>query len=235
MSIFAIGTAVIWVMLVTESIFALALLLSGLSYRFRQKLVNIEASQRRTVFLNQLKMIQQLNSPNDIQDRLKSLQRESRIGSDGECYLVYSLLSKNADKEDLQAFIQTYLKSLERGSTRLCGFLAKTAPLVGLAGTLVGLQGAFTAFARQGGDAQIVVRSFSTAILTTLHGVLIAVMSISVAQLLYEPKLQEAALGFLEFGQAVQQHLHDIKQKLIGGSIKLCPENIRIPAKTEGN
>ncbi len=114
---------------------------------------------------------------------------------------------------DLQALSSAYLDlarndaaswvhSLDRGATRINTFLAKTAPLLGLAGTLAGISLSMSQFEEQSAEPRVIIHGFAVAIETTLFGIFVAILCMASNRLLWQPLQQEAAeiWGDLERG-----------------------------------
>jgi len=213
MNIYNIGALITWIVLITQSILALALVFSGVSYRLQQRRLQLETTRRQSTFLDQLKVIKQLNSTSDIHQRLESLKKETRFASDGPCYILGALLTRNLDQAAIETAIQIHIEAIEGGAIRLCIFLARTGPLVGLAGTFVGVQSALAIFGKEANDPRLVGSSFSTAVLTSLVGVWIAFACLSVSRLLWEPSLKKTMVELFEFGVAAQSYIRDIKER----------------------
>lgn len=214
MDIYLVAVSVTWAILGIESVFALALLFSGLSYRLLQRRAKAETVNKTTFFLNRLKAIQHLSSHRDIKVRLKSLTKKSQGARDGVSNIVHTLLTKNSGKTEVEAIIQAHIDAVERGALRLCAFLAKTAPLAGLAGTLIGVQNSLSAFSKQADSPQLVISGFATALLTTLSGVFTAILCVTVSRLIWEPGLQKTISYLTEFNLTAQSYILEIKQKL---------------------
>jgi hypothetical protein len=92
-------------------------------------------------------------------------------------------------RNDAAAWIQ----SLDRGATRINTFLAKTAPMLGLAGTLAGISLSMSQFEQRSAEPEVIIHGFAVAIETTLFGIFVAILCMASNRLLWQPLQQEAA------------------------------------------
>jgi biopolymer transport protein ExbB/TolQ len=87
-----------------------------------------------------------------------------------------------------------WIGQLDRGAARLGGLLTRTAPLMGLGGTLAGISMSMAEFAQKSADASQIINGFSVAIETTLYGIFVACFCQLAVRLFWQP-FQERAAG----------------------------------------
>ncbi len=99
----------------------------------------------------------------------------------------------------LSGLIRQLLGLTDNGARSLAIFLCKTAPLLGLAGTLIGISSALAAFSADAGSPEPIIAGFATAMGTTLWGILIAFAAIFSSRVLWQPAIAqtEAAISQL--------------------------------------
>ena len=132
---------------------------------------------------------------------------------DGAARVLCCLLARHGDYDAVEATVALHVGRSERGAIRLCSFLARTAPLAGLAGTLVGIQEALGEFALTG-DPQSVIGGFATAIQTTEIGVFVAITALITSRLLWEPPLKRRTSQLLEFALTAKPLIGDILARI---------------------
>jgi len=204
----------VWGVLIAESIIAAAMLLSGLSFRFRSAAARKSLAGQGREYLRRLGQIRTVND-RDVRWRFEDFCHlmAERPEHDGDAQVVCCLLARRGGYDAVEATVGLHIGRLERGVICLCSFLARTAPLAGLAGTLVGIQQALGMFASTG-DPQSVISGFAVAIETTLIGVLIAMMALSTSRLLWEPPLKRRMDQLLEFALAAQPIVEAIMRRI---------------------
>ncbi len=167
-----------WAILLIESLLGFACLLAGISFWWKARKNRTDAITLASTALNDVKAIAgtEADWKNESQravliDRCRS---ELAKREDGFGRVLHCLFTPKAEQAGIEALIGLHVHRLERGAIRLCGFLARTAPLAGLAGTILGVQQALNAFAANPGDTDAVISGFATALGTTLVGIVIA-------------------------------------------------------------
>jgi len=151
-----------------------------------------------------------------VKDKIESLKRQSQAGDDEVSHIMYSLLTKEMDKAGLEGIIHKHIDAVERGAVRLSAFLARTAPLAGLAGTLVGVQHALAGFSKQVDNPYQIVTGFSTALVTTLVGILVAILCVAISKLIWEPGLNKLMFQLFDFSLTARTYVCEIKRRLRG-------------------
>jgi biopolymer transport protein ExbB/TolQ len=91
----------------------------------------------------------------------------------------------------LAAQMQRYAGSQDGGAQRWLAFFVKAAPLLGLAGTLVGVSEGLASYAADPSSTNRIIEAFAFAILTTLWGVGIAVLGMATSRLMWQPYLEQ--------------------------------------------
>lgn len=113
------------------------------------------------------------------------------------------LLTPRRDWNAIESQLAAYAESLDRGARSLLGFLAKTAPQAGLAGTLIGVSRALAEF--QPGELNSFLHGFAFAFGTTLVGVAMSVVASAVARFVWQA---EVDARFLSLQRTACQLLH---------------------------
>lgn len=118
------------------------------------------------------------------------------------------LLGPTASWLAIQGHLLRYVNQLDGGAQRWIAFLVKTAPQLGLAGTLVGVSGGLAHFAADPSSTHLIIESFAFAITTTLWGVGIAVLGMCTSRLMWQPYLERV------YALAEQQATHVLHQSV---------------------
>ena len=113
------------------------------------------------------------------------------------------LLAPRRDWNAVESQLAAYAESLDDGARRLLGFLAKTAPQAGLAGTLIGVSRSLVEF--RPGELDSFLHGFAFAFGTTLLGVAMSVISSALARFLWQA---EVDARFLSLQQTACRLLH---------------------------
>lgn len=121
--------------------------------------------------------------------------------------VVDYLKEPGAEHAGIQAIVSLHVCRLERGAIRVCAFLAKCAPLAGLAGTLVGVAQALSHFSQQPDNPQPVIQGFATALGTTLAGIAVSFVSLG-AKAVWENVLIKTMGVLLEASLIVKARLN---------------------------
>lgn len=100
------------------------------------------------------------------------------------------LVEDGFDWQVIQSQLLRYVHQLDRGAQRWIAFLVKSAPLLGLAGTLVGVSEGLASYAADQSSTTRIIESFAFAISTTLWGVAIAVLGMCTSRLMWQPYLE---------------------------------------------
>ena len=231
MSAFTISAGAVWVLLIGQSVLALALLLAGVAHRLRDRHVQRAGEGLAASFLGHLRFIAWQCPAEKIPDQMRTIEkafgatgrRESGLAisaspghrargrgtspqhhSSGVPELVRHLLNRDANPSSIEIVVGLHTATIERGALRLCGFLARVAPLVGLGGTVLGIQQALAGYADHSTD---LMASFGLALQTTLAGVAIAFVALLTARLIWEPLLHRATARLLDLSLEAQSLL----------------------------
>jgi len=114
---------------------------------------------------------------------LRRLQLRSATELEG---LLGDALSPRTSIDELEASLSMSLSRMERGASRILGFVARSACLVGLIGTLLGVQLSLQAYAEDPRNVRVVLEGFGTAINTTLAGAAVAFCALCALKLLVQ-------------------------------------------------
>lgn len=188
----------IWSILGAESILALALLISGFCLRAREKRRAKSAREVARHYSSMLSLNGAARDPAWAMQCIKDVRSKATVDEDCLSGLMRYMLGHRVRTSEIQALIDVEIGRADRGAIRLCGFLARTAPLAGLAGTLIGVQAALSAFATNRTDPGLIVAGFSTALQTTLAGVVVAFVCMGASRLLIEPSLKRTAMAIFD-------------------------------------
>lgn len=219
----------VWGILGAESIVALALLISGLCFRARER---GHARTARTVaecYASILDLDGMAGEPEQAMRSLRHLRSEVGEGDDCISGLMKYMLGNKISAGEIQALIDVEIGKADRGAIRLCGFLARTAPLAGLAGTLVGVQAALSAFSTNRTDPGLIIAGFSTALQTTLAGVLVAFMCMGASRLLIEPWLKRTAMVIFDLAMDLAPRIRAVKSLAARASVLGSPTPVSAP------
>jgi biopolymer transport protein ExbB/TolQ len=194
---FAAGEGLVWGALGLVSVGVCAVCLRALAARAQDKLTR---HRHRTAYQA---FFQQLHNPSaDVEVLLDDLP-PSPVGA----FLKWRAQHGPAPAI-VEAKIASFVAAAEGNSTRLLDVAKVTSPLLGLAGTLLGLQHAFSQ-AHLGKAA--VEAGLATALYVTYAGLLIAIAAFCALRFLVDPVLErlEAELWEAEFAVAEALHVRE--------------------------
>jgi biopolymer transport protein ExbB/TolQ len=215
MNLNTVTSYLIWGILVAESVLGLALLISGLVFRSRQKQSVRSAARKAEYYASMLASAATAEDPAKGAACLKGVQRAASAASDCLSNLVALMLAHRVTVSEVQALIDAEIGKADRGAIRLCGFLARTAPLAGLAGTLVGVQASLSAFSVNRTDPGLIIAGFATAVQTTLAGIVVAFMCLGASRLLIEPRLKRTAMEMFDMSMRLVPKVQAAKAKVL--------------------
>ena len=192
---FAAGEGLVWGALGLASVGVCAVCLRALAARARGKLTRRRQRAACQAFYQQLR-----NPSADVEALLFDLPH-SPVG----VFLRWRAQHSPAPTT-VEAKIASLVADAEGNSTRLLDVAKVTSPLLGLAGTLLGLQQAFSQ-AHLGKAA--VEAGLATALYVTYAGLLIAIAAFCTLRFLVDPVLErlEAELWEAEFALAEAMHV----------------------------
>lgn len=101
--------------------------------------------------------------------------------------------------------VDRWLQSLDGNSTHLKMLLVKTAPLIGLAGTLAGIASSMGRFEQRVSDPGVIVHGFSVAIETTLYGIFVTCFCLLADRIFWKPLKDQARELWLEIEMQLAQ------------------------------
>lgn len=165
-------------LLVIESILGLALLIDAL-----------RAWLNRSVILAPLRsLLKSLQKSQPGQSEFKHPQRSAADHRSETPDLLQRAVEtlRNCGPQLLQQAqtdVDRWISSLDGGTSQLTSFLIKTAPQLGLAGTLAGISLSMNKFQSQSADTSVVIQGFAVALSTTLFGIGVACCGIAARRL----------------------------------------------------
>lgn len=211
-------------LLVVQSVLGLGLFFQGLiSTRLRKRQTLGALSAVQTILISYLEKSPQSGrrlTLLGVQFRVRALL-EKACCPDLIKRAAMEVISPKPNEQASMDFAMTWVRELDRGTQRLAGFLTKTAPLMGLGGTLTGISESMHAFGGNSDSPQMIVHGFAVAIETTLFGIFVAMICLLTSRLLWQPLLDDASKQWLE----VSQLLREIRQKAVPVSLHLAPTN----------
>ena len=101
--------------------------------------------------------------------------------------------------------VHRWLQSLDGNATHLKMLLVKTAPLIGLAGTLAGISSSMGRFEQRVSDPGVIVHGFSVAIETTLYGIFVTCFCLLADRIFWKPLKDQARDMWLEVEMQLAQ------------------------------
>jgi len=101
--------------------------------------------------------------------------------------------------------VHRWLQSLDGNATHLKMLLVKTAPLIGLAGTLAGIASSMGRFEQRVSDPGVIVHGFSVAIETTLYGIFVTCFCLLADRIFWKPLKDQARELWLEVEMQLAQ------------------------------
>ena len=202
MNLNAIASCIVWGILIAESIVGLALLFSGVIIRITESKTSRQAAKQTDKYLSNIDAIRLAGEKRHIV--VRALKAATASDSTFIGRLVDHMLAQGTRLSDIQTLIELQISKTERGADRVCSFIARTAPLAGLAGTLVGVQAALSAFSADRADPNHVISGFATAVQTTLAGIFVAFMCLVTSRLLFEPRLKKTAIEIFEMAMRLR-------------------------------
>jgi biopolymer transport protein ExbB/TolQ len=232
MSMNTIICGLIWAILGVESVMALALLISGFFLAAREKKRVKSTIQVAGDYSLMLSLDGATRDPVRAMECFKDLENE--VSADSGCLagLTKYMLGHRVRADEMQSLIDVEIGRADQGAIRLCGFLAKTAPLAGLAGTLLGVQAALSAFSTNRTDPGLIVAGFSTALQTTLAGVLVAFMCMGTSRLLIEPRLKRTALSIFDMAMGLALRIESVKRLASKAVVSGLTTTVKAPSQT---
>jgi biopolymer transport protein ExbB/TolQ len=202
MNLNAIASYIVWGILIAESIVGLALLFSGVIIRITESRTTRQAAKQTDKYLKNINAIRLTGEKRRI--AVRALKADTTSDSTFIGRLVDHMLARGTRLSDIQTLIELQISKTERGADRVCSFIARTAPLAGLAGTLIGVQAALSAFSADRADPNHVISGFATAVQTTLAGIFVAFMCLATSRLLFEPRLKKTAIEIFEMAMRLR-------------------------------
>jgi biopolymer transport protein ExbB/TolQ len=227
MTLSSVASVFLWTLLIGESVTAVALLFAAVSFRLRHPKRLRHASESAVAILAEMQRVgggQFSLESRRIVSWIDELKQTASKQTDGFSGVLRYLLSPQAEHAGIESVIALHLGQMERGAIRLCSFLAKTAPLAGLGGTLLGVSDALKAFAAKPGDPSVVIGGFATAIDTTLVGILITFVCLGTSRLIWEPLLSKTLGELMEHALLLKSHLGQLRSKITPTSNGKIPE-----------
>ena len=202
MNLNAIASYIVWGILIAESIVGLALLFSGVIIRITESRTTRQAARQTDQYLRKIDAIRLAGEKRRVV--VRTLKAVTASDSTFIGRLVDHMLARGTRLSEIQTLIELQISKTERGADRVCSFIARTAPLAGLAGTLVGVQAALSAFSADRADPNHVISGFATAIQTTLAGIFVAFLCLATSRLLFEPRLKKTAIEIFEMAMRLR-------------------------------
>ena len=205
----------IWALLFGESVLALALLVSGISWRLKGQRAGRQAMATGRSYLSRLRGALHAGTGKAALQAKNAIRADASHKTDAISSISRQLVARDLGQDEVDVLISLHIGKLERGAVRLCGLVARTAPLLGLAGTLVGVQMALSAFAQSATEPQLVLEGFATAILTTLAGILVALLCLATSRLLWEPLIRKTMHDLMEMALTLKADLWEVEQLIV--------------------
>ena len=202
MNLNAIASYIVWGILIAESIVGLALLFSGVIIRITESRTTRQAARQTDQYLRKIDAIRLAGEKRRVV--VRTLKAVTASDSTFIGRLVDHMLARGTRLSEIQTLIELQISKTERGADRVCSFIARTAPLAGLAGTLVGVQAALSAFSADRADPNHVISGFATAIQTTLAGIFVAFLCLATSRLLFEPRLKKTAIEIFDMAMRLR-------------------------------
>lgn len=200
----------IWTALIVESILALSLLFSGFGHRLRERGGAARRKNLATRYRRSIQVATKTGGLDAVRDALAAISDSARCRRDEISRIVHHILSSGTDLASIEAMVAIHIGRLEKGAVRLCAFLAKTAPLLGLAGTLVGMQACLSAHSTVSeSPKQAISAGLGTAMNTTLFGIVVAFMCVLTGRLFWEHSLKRTTVDMVESALAMRGPLLD--------------------------
>ena len=128
---------------------------------------------------------------------------------------VLFTVGPESDDEAATTCVASWIQNLDRGAQRIGGFLTKTAPLMGLGGTLTGISESMHAFGGNATSPEVIVHGFAVAIETTLYGIFVAIFCLMATRLLWQPILEDASGMWLD----ISNILRSLRQKSVSSTV----------------
>lgn len=184
-------------LLMAQSIFALGLLFQAIvSSRIRRPKL-IRAIKERTSMLERRSTEQNGSSKKD-KRRVVSESQEPAIDE-----LIHACRQDNSTQPlMIAALCDRLIRMVDGGARSYAAFLSKTAPLLGLAGTLLGISEALMSFSGDSSSQNLIIRGFAIAIGTTLWGILIAFAAMFASRLIWQPVISDVQTALLHLIKA---------------------------------
>ena len=202
----------IWALLFGESVLALALLVSGIGWRWKGRRAGRQAMAAGQRHLNRLRVALNAGTGKAARQAKIAIRADASDKADAISSISRHLVARDLGQDEVDVLISLHIGKLERGAVRLCGLVARTAPLLGLAGTLVGVQMALSAFAQSATEPQMVLEGFATAILTTLAGILVALLCLATSRLLWEPLIRKTMHDLMEMALMLKAAMWEVEK-----------------------
>ncbi|MBD3335552.1 MAG: hypothetical protein GF355_08545 [Candidatus Eisenbacteria bacterium] len=178
-------TSLVWFLLALASCLALGLLLDGFWLRLR---LDRAARRGRALLARARDGVSRecrADGPQSVQGLRRELAALKHPVSDFYRWLLNP--DRTGDPELKAVMI---VRDLDKGRTATSLTVARLAPLLGLGGTVLGVMQSLAAFSNDSAQQSRVLEGFSTALTTTLAGVLIAAVAL-VAASVYRSLLQK--------------------------------------------
>jgi len=113
--------------------------------------------------------------------------------------VAVDLLTRDPGKADVaEMHLHRWLQSLDGNTGHLRQWLVKTAPLIGLAGTLAGISCSMAQFQQRVSDPGVIVHGFAVAIETTLYGIFVSCFCLIADRLFWKPLKDEMRERWLD-------------------------------------
>jgi len=176
----------VWLLLGVEWMIVVAVAFTGLLARVKR---NMTARRRQTAYQRFFERFQDATTHRET--LISSLPNDA-IGA-----LLRWWVTHHHESTALGAKIGLLLAEAEGNSSRLLDFAKVTSPLLGLAGTLLGLQ---QAFSQAGLGKAAVEAGIATALNTTYAGILIAIAAFFVLRFLVDTTLERVEAELWEVG-----------------------------------
>jgi len=178
---------ILTLVLLIQSVLGLALLIQAVLTCRIQRLTGLHSLNALLTHLRQRRPVTNGRmSATEITGKL-SLSREPLLDR-----AVTLLLQGERDLARIT--VRQWISQLDRGAARLSGLLTRTAPLMGLGGTLAGISTSMAEFSHEAADANQIISGFSVAIETTLYGIFVACFCQLAVRLFWQP-FQERVAG----------------------------------------
>lgn len=182
-----IGTLLIGVLLL-QSTLGLAILFDAILYAGLKREQTLES----LTVLHVLAKSWHSLSPSEQADRRKRVQVR-HLATAFDLMVHAPGLAPHAEHH-----VHRWLQSLDGNVTNLKQLLTKTAPLIGLAGTLAGISSSMGRFEQRVSDPGVIVHGFSVAIETTLYGIFVSCFCLLADRLFWRPLKEQARELWLE-------------------------------------